>query len=584
MKSKFQRKVFKVFLMVSLVPLLVLGMIDLWTVIETRQQSIVELTNLALDVTSEKIQKYITQKSEVLNLVVSTNQSIDVSQIDKQNLGDLLDNLSKTAGDITAMAFVSMDGREVVKFDQAATTTFSVVENEQPYFQEVLASGRYFGPLEFRNGRPLMKLAGKIENSDRVTIGVIWAEVDLGKIEPLMNEIRLGEKGSLFVFDKNNLVLAGSDQSRLAAGSLEKPWPFINQIKAQKNDRRAYQVAEVEGQRVIVNGRAVGLANLFIAAEWPRADAFSVIFRVLEFIMLIVVLTLIFLVVTSLLAAKRIVKPIQSLIDGAQQVAGGNLDYQVEIKTRDEFELLGENFNNMSKVLKENAKLKDEFVFIAAHELRTPVTAIKGYVSMMIDGSFGKVPAKMQSSLETVFNANERLVQLVQDLLEVARSESGKMNLTLAPVKIQENIRTVLSELKPLADKKGIILDYQPPAGELAVAADSYKLNEILINLIGNAIKYTLGQGTVTISHKVNGGYLETYIADTGMGMAPEEVGKLFAKFYRVKTDETAKIEGTGLGLFICKQIIEKMEGRIWATSELGNGSVFAFSLKIISV
>ena len=229
------------------------------------------------------------------------------------------------------------------------------------------------------------------------------------------------------------------------------------------------------------------------------------------------------------------------------------------------------------------SRLKDEFVFIAAHELRTPVTAIKGYVSMILEDSFGEVPEKIRENLMVVNSSNDRLVQLVQDLLQVARSDAGKMKVEMTELDIVKNIKHVIQEIKSLADKKGIELVYTEE-NSIQVQADTYKLKEVLINIIGNAIKYTLDNGSIEIEHEEKDGMLITKIKDHGMGMTQEEVNNLFQKFYRVQNSDTAKIEGTGLGLFICKEIIERMGGKIWVESKKGEGSVFSFSLKVVRI
>ena len=277
---------------------------------------------------------------------------------------------------------------------------------------------------------------------------------------------------------------------------------------------------------------------------------------------------------------RQIVRPIEIIENGAKQIAKGKLDLHLNLKTGDEFETLGNNFNDMAKALAENQKLKDEFVFIAAHELRTPVTAIKGYLSMILDNNFGKVPEKIKEPLKITEAANQRLVQLVQDLLEVARSDAGRMQIKLSPLTIGEQVNTVIKELESLAKQKNITINYKSELS-VKVLADDYKIKEVLINLIGNAIKYTLNGGGIEISHEIKNNLLTTHIKDHGIGMSEDNLKKLFSKFFRVESEQTAKIEGTGLGLFICKQIIERMEGTIEVESEAGKGSTFSFSLKL---
>ncbi|MCK5320618.1 HAMP domain-containing histidine kinase, partial [Candidatus Parcubacteria bacterium] len=166
------------------------------------------------------------------------------------------------------------------------------------------------------------------------------------------------------------------------------------------------------------------------------------------------------------------------------------------------------------------------------------------------------------------------------DLLEVARSEAGKMKIEMKEVDIGERINMVIKELESLAREKNIKMNYSCEK-DFIVLSDEYKLSEVLVNIIGNAIKYTIDNGSIDISHSQKDGFLITRVKDHGIGMDKEQMEKLFTKFYRVQTDVTTKIEGTGLGLFICKEIIERMNGSIWVESEAGRGSIFCFSLKM---
>jgi len=235
----------------------------------------------------------------------------------------------------------------------------------------------------------------------------------------------------------------------------------------------------------------------------------------------------------------------------------------------------------MMRGLKEFQQLKDEFVFIAAHELRTPVTAIRGYLSMIEDGDAGPVPPKIKEYLDPVMQSNMRLVTLVNDLLEVARQEAGR--ITIQTVKIDNlgmSISAVIKELKPLADEKQITVLYDDRAVK-PVMADESRVKEIIVNLLSNAVKYTLGSGKVSIWHDTRENMLVTHVKDSGIGIPKEAQAKLFEKFYRVQDERLRHVTGTGLGLFIIKQLIEKMGGKIWFVSEPGQGTTFSFSLPL---
>ncbi len=222
-------------------------------------------------------------------------------------------------------------------------------------------------------------------------------------------------------------------------------------------------------------------------------------------------------------------------------------------------------------------KLKDEFVYIATHELKTPVAVMKGYLSMIQDGSYGKLPPKFKKPISQLSSANAQLIQLVNDLLEIARAESHTINIATKPVDLTQTVTNTFSSLQTLADQKQLKLAHQTLQSPLNVKADPDRLKEILNNLISNAIKYS-DSGTITVSHVNDTHHVVTHIADQGLGISPADQKRIFTRFFRAE-DQANKVTGTGLGLFIVKQLVEKMGGKIWFSSQLGKGTTFSFSL-----
>jgi signal transduction histidine kinase len=335
-----------------------------------------------------------------------------------------------------------------------------------------------------------------------------------------------------------------------------------------------------------LNEEVVGMSSKLssfsgrVVVEWPVSEADQIV----KFVRWqIIVAVLVVLLLSTLLAfylASRIVKPIKVLEDAASKVALGKLDQHVTITTKDELEQLGSAFNQMMDGLKRLAELKEEFVFVASHELRTPVTAIRWYLSMMASEKSGPLTEENKKILSQVTSANDRLIQLVEDLLEVARNDAGRLTIKLTGINLPEAVQSVLKELQPLAIERQIEISYAVD-NLPQVVANSDRVREVLVNLVGNAIKYGKVGGKVTITHEVAETEVVTNVADNGIGMSEEERTKLFEKFYRIKNSDTESIQGTGLGLFIVKQIVEKMNGKIWVESEKGKGTIFSFSLKL---
>ena len=224
-------------------------------------------------------------------------------------------------------------------------------------------------------------------------------------------------------------------------------------------------------------------------------------------------------------------------------------------------------------------QMKQELISIATHELRTPITGIKGYLDMILSDDAGEISPELKEMLEEITKINQRLGDLVDDLLNVGRIEQGRIEIKPVPLDLVKLIEEVVKELQIQAKDKQLILDYKKQ--EIPqVKADLERTRQVLINLIGNAIKYT-EQGVVTVSTEKKEKEVVVHVQDTGIGMSVEVQKKLFGKFYRVKTEKTRQITGTGLGLWITKQLVEKQGGKIWVESAEGKGSTFSFSLPV---
>lgn len=230
------------------------------------------------------------------------------------------------------------------------------------------------------------------------------------------------------------------------------------------------------------------------------------------------------------------------------------------------------------KKIKEVDQMKDEFISMASHELRTPIVGIKGYVSMVLDGSFGEVNGEVKENLLLVKSATNRLADLVEDLLDVSKIEQGRLKINLQMTDVNAVIIEIIKELKIQADQKQLIINYNTTENkQFLINVDQEKLKQALINLIGNAIKYT-EKGKVEIFVEQKNKLLEIRIKDTGIGMSAEEQKRLFEKFYRVKNKTTQNIIGTGLGLWITKKIVELMGGTIIINSIKDTGTQVTLS------
>jgi len=229
---------------------------------------------------------------------------------------------------------------------------------------------------------------------------------------------------------------------------------------------------------------------------------------------------------------------------------------------------------------KEMERMKYEFVSIATHELATPVAAISGHLSMVLDEKMGRVDKKAKKLLTNAYEGSKRLAKLVKDLLNVSKIEEGKMAMDIKPIDICDLIESIVLELEPLARNAKLYLKFQKTKKIPKVMADSERIREVLVNLINNAFKFT-EKGGVTIDCEVGKEYVTISVSDTGIGIDKEHIPYLFQKFHQVDTSATRRAQGTGLGLYISKSIVELHGGKIWVESKVGKGSKFSFTLPI---
>jgi len=255
---------------------------------------------------------------------------------------------------------------------------------------------------------------------------------------------------------------------------------------------------------------------------------------------------------------------------------------QFNVKLKQEIDKATKELRVANRRLKQLDQAKSEFLSIAAHQLRTPLTGIKGYLSMFLEGDFGKIPESQRVELEKIFKSSDRLTRLIDVFLNVSRIETGRLDLKRVKVRLAEILDGVIAEIEQQAKAKGLELTIQKLADDLPdMYLDQDKIHDVMMNLVDNAIKYT-PKGWVNVRLARSKSLITFEVSDSGIGIADDEIDKLFHKFSRAEAVSRIHTGGSGLGLFIAKKIIEAHGGRIWAESPgEGKGSKFTFTLPI---
>jgi signal transduction histidine kinase len=286
--------------------------------------------------------------------------------------------------------------------------------------------------------------------------------------------------------------------------------------------------------------------------------------------------------------AWALIGPIQRVEARVASIADGDLSGRVDVANRDELGALGANVNRMGDELKRVheeletvSRHKSEFLANMSHELRTPLNAIIGFSEVLDQQMFGPLNEQQAGYVRDVLDAGRHLLSLINDILDLAKVEAGRMNLDLAEVSIPEVLRSGLAMHAERAVRADVALELSAEPGDIVVVADERKVRQIVFNLLSNAVKFTPPGGRVVVRARLDGGIAEVTVTDTGPGIAPEEHDLIFEEFQQASRSGAGRPGGTGLGLPLSRRFVELHGGGLWVESALGAGSTFRFTLPV---
>ena len=281
-----------------------------------------------------------------------------------------------------------------------------------------------------------------------------------------------------------------------------------------------------------------------------------------------------------------LIAPVRKMGWRFDELAAGNFSRHVEVSNRDELGALAANLNRMSdelgrlyRQIETANRHKSEFLANMSHELRTPLNAVIGFSEVLKDRMFGELNDKQADYVNDIHSSGKHLLSLINDILDLSKIEAGRMELDVAEFDLPAMLETAMTLIRERALRHGIrlSLEIEPQIG--AYRGDERKLKQVMLNLLSNAVKFTPDSGSVRVAGRLNGASIEVSVADSGIGIAPEDQALVFEEFRQVGNDRARQAEGTGLGLALAKKFVELHGGTIRLESVFGRGSTFTLVL-----
>ena len=480
-------------------------------------------------------------------------------------------------------------------------------------FSGARADGRYFGEVAFddRDARPHMVIAVAEHPPGG---GVIVADVDLrSELQDAIERARIGDAGYAYAVNARGVVIAHPDRNVLLA---QTSFATLPQVQAALGADVTI-LADVltsgrhpDGREVLSAYQRVDPTGWWVFVEEPLTEAFAPIESAIWRTALLLVVFLVVATVTSVLLARNLVRPIESIQVAAAQIGSGALGQRIDVTSRDELGALSEEFNRMaarlqashagleqevqertkelattlatldekSRQLEAASHHKSEFLANMSHELRTPLNAISGFSQVLRKQLFGEINAKQAEYLDDILASSRHLLSLIDDVLDLSKVEAGQIELHVAPFSLREALEWGVVTVGERATKGDVRVSLSSDPAVDTVIGDERRITQVIFNLLSNAVKFTPPGGEVDVATARLDGEISVSVSDSGPGIALEDQERIFEEFQQAAVGKEQR-EGTGLGLALSKRLVELHGGRIWVQSAAGTGSTFVFTL-----
>jgi len=518
---------------------------------------------------------------------------------------------------LSKLTYFDASGRACVRFHSFATDELNAKvcgsDRADPQaFRRARTGEPYFGSVAFneRDARPHMTVAIAEHAPGR---GVIEADVDLRSVVEAIDRARIGAAGYAYTVDAQGTIIAHPDINLVLKHTNVAALPQVRAALTGAASARAGVVTtgrNLDGREVLSAFHRVDPPGWWVFVEEPLSEAFEPIESAIWRTALLLVVFLLVAIATSVLLARNLVRPIESIQVAAAKIGSGALDQRIEISSRDELGALAEEFNRMAARLQESyaglehqveertqelttalsrldeqtreleaaSRHKSEFLANMSHELRTPLNAISGFSQVLRKELYGEINEKQAEYLDDVLASARDLLSLIDDVLDLSKVEAGQIELQVVPFSLPAAVERGVVIVRERAAKEGVRISISSDPGIDTVIGDERRVRQVILNLLSNAVKFTPAGGTVDVAVARLDGEVRVSVSDSGPGIAPEDHDRIFEEFQQAAAGKEQR-EGTGLGLALSKRLVELHDGRIWVESQPGKGSRFVFTL-----
>ncbi|MCH7647412.1 MAG: sensor histidine kinase [Thaumarchaeota archaeon] len=585
----------KTLLFVTIIPLIATSLIILsFFAIQSYSQEIendiiTDLNSIAINI-MDKISRTMHERIVDITLLSSQNNQVLVgTDFSIEQKMEYLREIERTSKIYSSISIYDKNGKRI---GDTRNTALGLDESEKLFFQNSIKGEIFHDPVPVFSESlkiPIIHFSGPLYDENGDIDGVLALRFSLSKINDIIKQDAIYKKPieADLVSNEGLVIFSNHDRESILSKSYSNLPIFQLQTDSSSKSKHLFDYSEdhPDEAALFIAVKDKGFSTYqgdgwSLILEIHSKDLFAEVIKTQNnFIIFSTIITVISIVFAALISG-RITNPIIDLEEATKKITRGDLNIKIELKGQKEIRDLAKSFNLMTNSLKETDQKKEEFITMISHELKTPLMPIMLNIEQLLDEKYlGKINEKQKKALMSIFNSAENLKILINDILDVNRLELGKIKLNKKEIDIQNFVNQSIEQLLPYTKEKQITINADLKTSGM-IFCDSNRIFQIISNLIKNSVDFIPKKGgQITIRVEEKNDDIVFTVEDNGVGIDPKFADQLFGKFYQIDTSVTRKHGGIGLGLVICKSLVDAHGGRIWVDKSFTSGSAFKFTI-----